>query len=192
VVPDNKGEVISAADEIQHAHIAGRDDEEHLLPSRSHRDWLAPPSDVQNVKGERNKDITIHPSIVIPSGNGLVTVAPERIETEGADCPTDDVEEPDSALSDAEWVTVESMGNLHEFTYDKWTEVLIQGQRPDGPPMELVTAITYIDVSNGEILTVKGFEQYRIPYIPVLEPDGSEAPVLFPLPAKIEMRVTLL
>jgi hypothetical protein len=65
VVPDDKG----AADELQHAHMAGRDDEEHLLPDRSHQDWLAPSSDVRTVKGERNEDITIRPSIVIPSGN---------------------------------------------------------------------------------------------------------------------------
>jgi hypothetical protein len=55
-------------------------------------------------------------------------VAPERIETDGADCPTDDVAEPDDALSDAEWEAVESMGNLREFVYDKWADVSIQGQ----------------------------------------------------------------
>jgi hypothetical protein len=143
VVHDDTGEVLSAADELQRAHMAGRDDEAHLPPDRSHQDWLAPPGAVRNVKGERNKDKTIHPAIVIPSGNGLVTVAPERIELEGKNCPTDDVEEPDSALSDTDWEAVEPMGNLHEFAYDKWTNVLIRGQMPDGPPMELVTAIIY-------------------------------------------------
>jgi hypothetical protein len=149
VVPDDTAEVLSAADELQHARMAGRDDEAYLPPDRSHQDWLAPPGDVRNAKGKRNKDNAIHPAIVIPSGNGLVTVAPERIELECTDRPTDDAEGPDSALSDTEWEAVESMGNLLEFAYGKWTNVLIRGQMPDGPPMELVAAI-----SNGEILTV--------------------------------------
>jgi hypothetical protein len=105
------------------AHVAGREQDDHLLPDRSHREWLDTSDEVRTVRDKRNKDVTIHPAIVIPSGNGLVTVAHERVESDATDGTTDAVAEPEDALSDAEWEAVESMRNWREFSYDKWTNV---------------------------------------------------------------------
>jgi hypothetical protein len=56
--------------------------------------------------------------------------------------------------------------------------------------MGLVTAISYIDLSNGEVITVKGVEQYRIPYVPVRNADGTVVPGLaITLPNTVEVRV---
>jgi hypothetical protein len=82
------------------------------------------------------------------------------------------------------------MSNLREFSFGAWTNTLIKEQIEFGPPMELVAAISYIDMSNGEVVTVRGVEQYRIPYVPDRDADGVIVPCLpITLPNIVEVWV---
>jgi hypothetical protein len=66
-------------------------------------------------------DELVKPAVVIPAGDGLVTIRPELA---GAECPTDDGSDPESVLSDAEWEALESMANMREFAYDDWMRTI--------------------------------------------------------------------
>ena len=56
--------------------------------------------------------------------------------------------------------------------------------------MGLVTAISYIDLSHGDVITVRGVEQYRVLYVPVRDAAGTVVPG-FPitLPNTVDVRV---
>jgi hypothetical protein len=45
-----------------------------------------------------------------------------------------------------------------------------------GPPMDLVVAISYLDKLSGEFITMNGIEQFRIPYKPEFNADGTIVP----------------
>jgi hypothetical protein len=105
------------------------------------------------------------PAVVIPAGNGLVTITPEIA---GAECPTDDGSDLERFSS--ERGALEAMANVREFAYDDWMREVFQGCVDKGPPLALVAARTFVDMITGQILTLDGIEQYWVPY--VLAPDA--------------------
>jgi hypothetical protein len=68
------------------------------------------------------------------------------------------------------------MSNLREFSYDGWSDTLTKARTEFGPPMDAVVAISYLDKTSGEFITVNKVEQFRIPYTPELDADGSIVP----------------
>jgi hypothetical protein len=69
------------------------------------------------------------------------------------------------------------MGNLHEFSYDNCSATTLSKERlENGPPMELVVAISHLDKLSGEFITMNGIEQFRIPHKAELNDDGTIVP----------------
>ena len=95
---------------------------DHLLPDRSHREWLDSSEGAYIEKSAENKDVTVYPAIMIPAGNGLITVAPGRVDLRSKDVIVEDTD----PLTAQEWEIIEAMGNLREFSYVTWTDELFQ------------------------------------------------------------------
>jgi hypothetical protein len=85
IVPDGDGGPEGAADEMRRGQDALLEVEDHLLPNRTHREWLDSSEAAYIEKSEDNKDVTAYPAIMVPSGNGLITVARERVELHSAE-----------------------------------------------------------------------------------------------------------
>jgi hypothetical protein len=78
------------------------------------------------------------------------------------------------------------MTNVREFAYDDWVKEVFQGCIDKGPPMALVVARTFVDMSTGQILTLDGIEQYWVPYAHA--PDAEPCALIIP-PDRIRLRV---
>jgi hypothetical protein len=147
---------------------------------------------VQDSDDAKMEQPRITPAVVMPAGDGLVTIQPELAATE---CPTEEGSDLEHLLTDAEWATFEKMTNVREFAYDNWMQEVMQGRVGEGPPekrigerppMALVVARTFLDMTTGQILTINGVEHYRVPYVQV--PDAEACtPIL--LPERIRLRI---
>jgi hypothetical protein len=73
------------------------------------------------------------PAVVIPAGDGLVTLQPELAATE---CPTEEESDLESILSVAE--TLENMTNLRKYAFGNWMREVMQGRIGEGPPEKCV------------------------------------------------------
>jgi hypothetical protein len=147
--------------------------EDHLLPEKSHREWLDSSEGAYVEKSVDNKDVTVCPAIMIPAGTGLITVAPGRVDLRSQDVIVED----SKPLTAQEWEIVEAMGDLREFSYDNCSATTLSEERPEfGPPMDVVVAISFLDKLSGEFITMNGIEQFRIPYKPELNTDGTIVP----------------
>jgi hypothetical protein len=147
--------------------------EDHLLPDRSHREWLDSSEGACVENSVDNKDVAVCPAIVIPAGNRPITVAPGRVDLHSQDVIVED----SKPLTAQEWEIVEAMGNLREFSYENCSATTLNKDELEfGPPMDLVVAISYLDKLSREFITVNGVEQFRIPYKPELNADGSIVP----------------
>jgi hypothetical protein len=80
------------------------------------------------------------PAVVIPSGDGLVTIRPAIVTA--IDLP-DAVHDAEAELNADEVAALEAMSNLHEFAYERWMTEVLQGRvgewfdgkrEGDGPP----------------------------------------------------------
>jgi hypothetical protein len=158
--------------------------DDHLLPNRTRREWLDSSEGACIEKDESDKDVTVCPAIVVPSGNGLITVPHERDEIHSAETIVEAID----PLTVQEWETIESMGNLCELLYDGWSDTLTKSQIEYGPPMDSVVAISYVDETDGEFITVKGVEHFRTPYVPELDADGAIVPIT---PINVRKKVDL-
>jgi hypothetical protein len=135
--------------------------------------WLDSSEGAYIEKSAENKDATVCPAIMIPAGNGLITVALGRVGLRSKDVIVEDTD----PLTAQEWEIIEAMGNLHEFSYDDCSATTLSKVRlGNGPPMELVVAISYFDKLSGEFITMNGIEQFRIPYKAELNDDGTIVP----------------
>jgi hypothetical protein len=105
IVLDEDGGPESAADEMRHGRNAFIEVEVHLLPDRTHREWLDSSEGAFIEKSEDDKDVTVRPAIMVPSGSGLVTVARERVELHSTEIIVGDNE----PLTVQEWETIEAM-----------------------------------------------------------------------------------
>jgi hypothetical protein len=100
-----------AADIMRRGRDALIEVDDHLLPDKSHREWLDSSEGAYVEKSVDNKDVTVYPAIVIPAGTGLITAAPGRVDLHSQDVIVEDSE----PLTAQEWEIVEAMGNLHVF-----------------------------------------------------------------------------
>jgi hypothetical protein len=75
------------------------------------------PSGVQDSADASKDNALVKPAVMIPAGDGPVTIRPELAV---AECPTDDGSDLQSVLGFAEWVALGSMTNVREFACDDW------------------------------------------------------------------------
>jgi hypothetical protein len=82
------------------------------------------------------------PAVVIPSGDGLVTIRPEIVATTD---PPDAVHDAEAELDADEMAALEAMSTLHEYACEEWMTSVplgrigewVDGEREgDGPPVE--------------------------------------------------------
>jgi hypothetical protein len=94
-------------------------------------------------------------AVVVPSGDGLVTIRPAIV---AAPAPPRDVQDAEVELNADELLALEAMSNLHEYAYEEWTTNVPFGRIGElrdgkcvgeGPSMELVVARTFLVVTNG-------------------------------------------
>jgi hypothetical protein len=144
-------------------HLAAMSDEN---PANKH-DEDVPVADV-NASAQISQDSSqITRAVVVPSGDGLVTIRPAIVTTTA---PPDDVQ--DAEVESDELLALEAMCNLHEYAYEEWATKVPLGRigewedgtrKGEGLPMELVVARTFLDMTNVMIVSIGGREQYRVP-----------------------------
>jgi hypothetical protein len=173
IVDGEDGGQEQAVEIMRRARDALIEVEDHLLPDKSHREWLDSSEGAYVEKSVDNRDVTVRPAIMMPAGTGLITVAPGRVDLRSQDVIVED----SKLLTAQEWEIVEAMGNLHELSYDNCSATTLSKERLEfGPPMDLVVAISYLDKLSGKFITMGGIEQFRIPYKPELNADGTIVP----------------
>jgi hypothetical protein len=155
-------------------YLAAMSDEN---PANKH-DEDVPVADVDaNAQVSRDSS-QILPAVVVPSGDGLVTIRTAIVTTTS---PPDDVQDAEVELNADELLALDAMSNLHEFAREEWTTHVPLGRvgewkdgkrKGEGPPIELVVARTFLDVTNGMIVSIGGRKQYRVPYVQV--PDAEQ------------------
>jgi hypothetical protein len=104
--------------------------EDHLLPDKSHREWLGSSEGACVEKSVDNKDVTVYPAIMMPAGTGLITVALGRVDLHSQDVIVED----SKPLTAQEWEIVD---NCLATTLSK------EGFE-FGPPMDIVVVISYL------------------------------------------------
>jgi hypothetical protein len=102
------------------------------------------------------------PAVMIPSGDGLVTIRPVIMN---ANSSPDAVHDAEGELNADEWAALEAMSNLHEFACEEWMNEVPQGRVGEW---------------------VDGAEQYRVLYARVPDAEAC-APIV--LPGRIRLRV---
>jgi hypothetical protein len=132
------------------------------------------------------------PAMIVPSGDGVIPTQPAIVTTTA---PPEVVQDAEVELSADELLALEAMSMFHDYAYEEWTAnvplgrigELRDGKRVgDGLPMALVVARTFLDVTNGMIVSIGGCEQNRVPYVQVPDAEACAPPVL---PQRIRIRV---
>jgi hypothetical protein len=117
--PDDKSDPLNASNEILRVRVTHLGADPDGLPDSAKTPPHISnfPSGVQDSTSGSKDLVCVEAAVMIPAGNGSVTITPEIA---GAERPTDDGSDLGSVLSDAESEALEAVTNMHEFAYDDW------------------------------------------------------------------------